>query len=82
MPTITLSIPTELKAQLDKNKIINWSEVARRAFIEQLKDLAHLQEKKEQRQMILKESIATAYASEKVLAKDWNNDADEVWNDL
>ena len=32
MPTITLSIPEELKKAMDENKIINWSEVAREAI--------------------------------------------------
>ncbi len=42
MPTITLSVSPELKNQLELNKMINWSEVARRAFVQQLKDLIEL----------------------------------------
>ena len=32
MPNITLAIPKELKEKIDRNKMINWSEVARRAL--------------------------------------------------
>ncbi|MDA3836535.1 MAG: hypothetical protein PF542_02840 [Nanoarchaeota archaeon] len=70
MPTITLSVPAELKSQLEKNKIINWSEVARRAFNQQLKDLPELEKIKTKNQLLAKESMYPAYASEKSLAKD------------
>ncbi len=46
MPTITLSVPEDLKKAMDSSKMINWSEVARRAFVEQLKDLMELQKMK------------------------------------
>ena len=32
MPTITLSVPEDLKREMDKSKEINWSEVARSAI--------------------------------------------------
>mgnify|MGYP001207349814 CR=1 FL=1 len=32
MPTITLSVPEELKLEMDKSKFINWSAVAREAI--------------------------------------------------
>jgi len=32
MPTITLSVPDELKRDMDQSKEINWSEVARAAI--------------------------------------------------
>ncbi|MFW6273228.1 MAG: hypothetical protein ACOC2U_05565 [bacterium] len=32
MPTITLSVPKELKREMEKTKEINWSEVARAAI--------------------------------------------------
>jgi len=32
MPTITLSVPEDLKHEMDENKEINWSEVARAAI--------------------------------------------------
>jgi len=32
MPTITLSVPEDLKREMDESKEINWSEVARAAI--------------------------------------------------
>ena len=32
MPTITLSIPQDIKSEMDEFKFINWSEVARTAI--------------------------------------------------
>lgn len=42
MPIITLSIPSDLKAEMDKFKFINWSEVAREAIQEKIAQLAVL----------------------------------------
>ena len=39
MPTITLSVPEELKKQMDESKFINWSEVAREAIRERVSQL-------------------------------------------
>ena len=42
MPTITLSVPSDLKQEMDKSKFINWSEVAREAIRERISQLAIL----------------------------------------
>ena len=42
MPTITLSVPEDLKKEMDKHKIINWSEVARAAIRERVSQLTIL----------------------------------------
>ncbi|MDD3083739.1 MAG: hypothetical protein PHP82_01830 [Candidatus ainarchaeum sp.] len=42
MPTMTLSVPTELKQKMDKTDWINWSSVARKAFAETLIDLQRM----------------------------------------
>ena len=39
MPTITLSVPAELKKEMEKSKFINWSAVAREAITEKVKQL-------------------------------------------
>lgn len=39
MSTITLSMPEELKLEMDQSKEINWSEVARAAIREKLAQL-------------------------------------------
>lgn len=51
MPTITLAIPEDLKKAMNKSRMINWSEVARKAFIEQLKDLIELERMKKVREI-------------------------------
>ncbi len=43
MGTITLSLPDELKAEMDKTDFINWSSVARRAFAETLSGVKGLE---------------------------------------
>ena len=39
MPTITLSVPEDLKHEMDESKFINWSEVAREAIREKVAQL-------------------------------------------
>jgi hypothetical protein len=39
MPTITLSVPEDLKQQMDESKEINWSQVARTAIQEKVAQL-------------------------------------------
>ena len=39
MPTITLSMPEELKKEMDKHKTINWSAVARETITQKLEQL-------------------------------------------
>jgi len=39
MPTITLSVPEELKHEMDESREINWSEVARQAIKEKVAQL-------------------------------------------
>lgn len=46
MGTITLSVPDNLKSEMDKTDFINWSAVARRAFAETLEDVKELELKK------------------------------------
>ncbi len=49
MPTITISLPKELKERLDKRKDVNWPEVFRRAFEKKVKYLEEFEEFKKQR---------------------------------
>lgn len=42
MPIITLSIPEEMKKEMEEAKFINWSEVAREAIRERMSQLAIL----------------------------------------
>jgi len=42
MTTMTLAVPTELKHKMDEFPEMNWSEVARQAFMQRIKDLEFL----------------------------------------
>lgn len=42
MTTMTLAVPSELKDKMEKFPEMNWSEVARQAFIQRIKDLEFL----------------------------------------
>jgi len=46
MKTMTLSIPDRLKEEMVKVDWVNWSSVARKAFIETLEDVRELEAKK------------------------------------
>ena len=47
MTTLTLSVPTELKQKMDSFPEMNWSEVARQAFIQKIEDMDFLRRFKE-----------------------------------
>ena len=49
MPTVTISLPKELKERLDKHKDVNWPEIFRRAFEKKVKYLEEFEEFKKQR---------------------------------
>ena len=49
MPTITISLPKELKERLDKHRDINWTEVFRMAFEKKVKELEEFELFKRQR---------------------------------
>jgi len=42
MTTMTLAIPSELKHKMENFPEMNWSEVARQAFMQRIKDLEFL----------------------------------------
>ena len=54
MPTITLSVPEDLKQEMEESKFINWSEVAREAILQKITELA-----------LLKSIVAKSKLSEK-----------------
>jgi hypothetical protein len=51
MGAITLSVPNELKHEMDKVDWINWSSIARRAFVTALKDTIRLEAIKKAREI-------------------------------
>ena len=44
MANVCVSVSEDLKQEMSKFQIINWSEVARQAFVEQVSQLKQLQE--------------------------------------
>jgi len=57
MTNITLSVPEDLKKKMDEHPIINWSEVARQAFIGKIADLEFLQEFKSKSDLSEKDAV-------------------------
>ena len=57
MVTITLSVPKEMKLRMDEHPEMNWSEVARHAFDQKLKDLDFLHEFKSKSTMTEEEAV-------------------------
>ncbi len=51
MGTITLSVPDEMKAKMDRIEWINWSSIARRAFASALLDAVKLEAIKRAREI-------------------------------
>jgi hypothetical protein len=42
MTTMTLAVPSDLRSKMDEFPEMNWSEVARQAFMQKIKDLEFL----------------------------------------
>lgn len=76
MTNITLSIEDSVYKKMRKHSEIKWSEFVRKAIKKRIDELNELDKHSDN------ESILTMLASEKVLKKDWDNEADERWNDV
>ncbi|MBI2176287.1 hypothetical protein HYU40_02965 [Candidatus Woesearchaeota archaeon] len=76
MTNITLSIEDPVYKRMRKHSEIKWSEFVRKAIKERLDQLDTLEDNP------AKESILTMLASEEVLKREWDNKADERWDDV
>ena len=76
MTNITLSIEESVYKHMREHSEIKWSEFVRKAIVKRLEELDTLGKGPD------KESIFTMLASEEVLKKDWDNKADERWNNV
>ena len=76
MTNITLSIDDEVYKKMKIHSEIKWSEFVRKSIKQRLDELDKIGNK------INKESVLTMLASEDVLKKEWENEADERWNDV
>lgn len=69
MTTMTLAVPTELKKKLEAFPEINWSEVARQAFMQKVRDLEFLKSFKSESQMTDEEALKLGKEVRKGMAK-------------
>jgi len=76
MTNITLSIEDEVYRNMHKFSEVKWSEFVRKAIKSRIAELEMLEKSPN------KESIFTMLASQEVLRKDWDNEADERWNNV
>lgn len=76
MTNITLSIEGSIYKKMRKHSEIKWSEFVRKAIKRRIEELEALEKRQDN------ESILTMLASEDVLKKDWDNEADERWNNV
>lgn len=74
MTTMTLAIPTELKQKLEDFPEINWSEVARQAFMQKIKDLEFLKAFKSESEMTEEEALRLGKEVRKKLGKRFRED--------
>lgn len=57
MVSVTLSVPEEMKHKMEGFPEINWSEVARQAFVQKLKDMEFMREFKKESEMTEKQAL-------------------------
>lgn len=76
MTNITLSIEEKEYKRMRKHSEIKWSEFVRKAIKKRLDELDSLEKNPAQ------EGILTMLASEDILRQEWDNEADERWNNL
>ena len=69
MTTMTLAVPSELKGKMEKFPEMNWSEVARQAFMQRIKDLEFLKKFKSGSTMTEEDTLRLGRELNKNLAK-------------
>ena len=69
MTTMTLAVPSELKHKMETFPEMNWSEVARQAFMQRIKDLEFLKKFKSDSTLTEEEALRLGRELNKNLAK-------------
>lgn len=69
MTTMTLAVPSELKHKMDTFPEMNWSEVARQAFIQRINDLEFLKKFKSDSTLTEQDALRLGRELNKNLAK-------------
>ena len=73
MTTMTLAVPSELKNKMETFPEMNWSEVARQAFMQRIKDLEFLKKFKSDSTLTEEEALRLGRELNKNLAKRYKN---------
>jgi len=76
MTNITLSIEDGVYHEMKKHSEIKWSEFVRKAIKQRLEILKKIEGTG------MEDSVMAMLASEDTLKKDWDNKADERWNQV
>ena len=76
MTNVTLSIENSVYQKMKEYSEIKWSEMIRKMIKQRIKELEQINKDKNN------ETILTMFASENILKKDWDNKADERWNNV
>lgn len=66
---MTLAVPAEMKGKMEGFPEINWSEVARAAFMQKIRDLEFLREFKSKSEMTEEQALQLGREVRKKLAK-------------
>ena len=69
MTTMTLAVPSELKNKMETFPEMNWSEVARQAFMQRIKDLEFLKKFKSNSTLTEEDALKLGRELNKNLAK-------------
>ena len=69
MTTMTLAVPSELKHKMETFPEMNWSEVARQAFMQRIKDLEFLKKFKSDSTLTEEDALRLGRKLNKNLAK-------------
>ena len=69
MTTMTLAVPSELKNKMESFPEMNWSEVARQAFMQRIKDLEFLKKFKSDSTLTEEDALKLGRELNKNLAK-------------
>lgn len=69
MTTMTLAVPSELKHKMETFPEMNWSEVARQAFMQRIKDLEFLRKFKSDSTLTEEDALRLGRELNKNLAK-------------
>ena len=69
MANLTLAVPKEMKSEMDAFPEINWSEVARQAIAQKLRDLKFLKKLRSESELTEDDAISLGRKVNKALAK-------------